>query len=184
MKTLLEWIAINAFPEILKQKPEGNGQTVMYFGKENLVLRCESLQKRVKVILILVSLLLISNILQLFGAFLLIETSNMHYVETKEFDCFLIDNKNQNPVSCADLNKMNGTNAVVCYKIVFNLPVAVGLSYGIFKTCATALAVTTILMMRLSHQKIPWVKTSVFLISFSLVRSFNSYAVSWTIAWS
>ena len=72
----------------------------------------------------------------IFWHIFLLEVSSVCDVNDPSQDCFEVvvwDMPKQDPINCSSAAVQNGSTYVLCYKIVFNLGVAIGASYGVFK---------------------------------------------------
>ena len=56
-------------------------------------------------------------------------------------------------MNCISESVLNGSTAVVCYRLEFDLPLASGAAYGLFKLIALAARLTSLLMLRLVKKR-------------------------------
>ena len=132
------FVAINAFPSIIKEKSDSNGGKRWLFKKINLTDGEKILSKVFSGLFFLFTGLL-TNVFSIFWSLLLIDIS-YSCDEDDAKDCFeykvfklVRGTFAEDPVDCTNPTIANGTMEVVCYKLVFKAGVALGASYGTFK---------------------------------------------------
>lgn len=164
-----DFIAFDMYPGIIKLKKDDSNQTVVYLRNGKVLLRGKTLEE-VRMALLTVSMLLIIYDSLVFGHFLLIESSYDCDVEDQTKDCF--EYTKSDHVNCSDPDVIQGKKLVECYKLVFNIELATGVCYGVYKVCTILLSITITLIMKIKKNHIKRFKIvvgSICLIIFILV---------------
>ena len=128
-------IAKNVFSDVLKEKREG-GTSKWLFKDIHITSEKGILPKVLNASYNLFRGILIGTTI-IFCQILLFETSSECDLDDPSRDCFEFKSwgwPNQDPVNCSSAAIQN----VFCIKIVFNLGLASGASYGVFKLCTLA----------------------------------------------
>ena len=173
------WVVTNVFSGIIKKKTRRNknnrDKTRWLFSDIDLTER-QGLLERVFFICLSLSIALVSNVAMMFWQILLLDvTYSCEQNSEKTKDCFeyklwnskAFDTFWRDPIDCNSAAVRNGTVEVVCYKLVFNIGLASGASYGGFKLAMAVLSVATTLMLMTSKPKtVCWIKTIAFLVPF------------------
>ena len=164
------WVVSKLFSGIIKKKTNNRDETRWLFSDVDLTYERELLSKAFAFFLRL-SIAVIGNVAMMFWQILLLDiTYSCEQNSEKTKDCFeykLWDSKafetfGRDPIDCNNAAVQNGTVQVVCYKLVFNLGLASGASYGGFKLAMAALNVaTTLMLMALRPETVRIIKTVV-----------------------
>lgn len=134
---LVDIVAFNAFPGILKIKKDNNYNTLVYLsvGRDKVLLKEKDLNS-VKNVLFWVSFLLVFYMAVAFGFIALIEYS---YDCENGKDCFVwphVTFLKAERADCSDPDIKQGKKLVVCYTLALEFAVAGGITFGIYRTCA------------------------------------------------
>lgn len=167
------WVVTNIFSGIIKKKTKNSDETRWIFKDVDLTEEQELLSK-VFFFLLALCLLMIGNVAMMFWQILLLDvTYSCEQNSEKTKDCFEYHLWNseafrtfsRDPIDCNTAAIQNGTVQVVCYKLVFNIGIASGASYGGFKIAMALLNVATTLMLMATKPKtVRRIKTIVFLV--------------------
>ena len=112
--------------------------------------------------LLFLSFVLLTSVAMMFWQILLLDvTFTCERNSEKTKDCFeyklwnskAFETFSRDPIDCNSAAVQNGTVQVVCYKLVFNIGLASGASYGGFKLAMAVLNVGTTLMLMASKSK-------------------------------
>ena len=166
------WVVTNVFSGIIKKKTNSRDETRWLFHDIDLTEKQELLSK-VFVLFLSLSMGLVANVVMMFWQILLLDvTYSCEQNSEKTKDCFEYKPWNskpsetfgRDPIDCNSAAVQNGTVEVVCYKLVFNIGLASGASYGGFKLAMAVLNVATNLMLMASKPKtVCRIKAVVFL---------------------
>lgn len=166
------WVVTNVFSGIIKKKRNSRDETRWLFKDIDLTEEQELLSK-VFFFFVLLSIGLVNNVAMMFWQILLLDvTYSCEQNSEKTKDCFeykflnskAFDTLLRDPIDCNSAAVRNGTVEVVCYKLVFNIGLASGASYGGFKLAMAVLNVATTLMLMASKPKtVCRIKAVVFL---------------------
>jgi len=157
---LIDFIIFNVFSEILKAKTDENNQTLVYLRHGKIHLQEETL-KKVKVGMMYIFMALFVYVSLAFGQLALIEYT---YECDDSKDCF------QWPFSttfsalranCSDAEIIQGKKLVICYRLVFQVEFAVGVTYGMYKVCKILLSFSVTLITKLKKSRIKCLKVAV-----------------------
>ena len=167
------WVVSNLFSGIIKKKTKNRDETRWLFKDVDLTEEQKLLSKVFYVFLAL-SVALITNVAILFWQILLLDvTYSCEQNSQRTKDCFeyrlwnseAFKEFSRDPIDCNSAAVQNGTVEVVCYKLVFNIGLAFGASYGGFKLAMAVLNVATTLMLMTTKPKtVCRIKTIVFLV--------------------
>ena len=167
------WVVTNVFSGIIKKKKKNRDETRWIFNDVDLTEE-QKLLSRVFFFLLVLSFILITNVAMMFWQILLLDvTYSCEQNSEKTKDCFeyklwnskAFETFARDPIDCNNAAVQNGTVSVVCYKLVFNIGLASGASYGGFKLAMAALNVATTLMLMASKPKtVRIIKTVVVLV--------------------
>jgi len=155
------WVATNLFSGIIKKKTKNRDETRWLFKDIDLTEEHELLTKVFFFFLVL-SFILISSVALMFWQILLLDvTYNCEQNSESTKDCFEYNLWNleafktlsRDPIDCNSAAVQNGTVQVVCYKLVFNIGLASGATYGGFKLSMAVLNVATTLMLMATNPK-------------------------------
>lgn len=171
------WVATNLFSGIIKKKTKNRDETRWLFKDIDLTEEHELLTK-VFVVFLGLSIILISSVALMFWQILLLDvTYNCEQNSGNTMDCFEYNLWNpeafktfsRDPIDCNSAAVQNGTVQVVCYKLVFNIGLASGATYGGFKLSIAVLNVATTLMLMATNPKtVCRVQTIVFIVFLGL----------------
>lgn len=153
---LIMWISLHAFPDILKKKKAEHGSTTWLFSKKDIT-NLEKGFKKIMAGMTGIAFSSFTNASLIFWQTLLLEISYDCELEDKTKECFPHDSKLEvkidvDPINCNSPEIVNGTVTVICYRLVFNIGVASGACYGVFRLISVALSFTASLM--LLHKKV------------------------------
>lgn len=167
------WVVTHVFSGIIKKKTNNRDETRWLFHDIDLTEKQELLSK-VFVLFLSLSMGLVANVVMMFWQILLLDvTYSCEQNSEKTKDCFEYKPWNskpsetfgRDPIDCNSAAVQNGTVEVVCYKLVFNIGLASGASYGGFKLAMAVLNVATTLMLMASNTRtVRRIKTVVFLV--------------------
>ena len=155
------WVVSKLFSGIIKKKATNRDETRWLFKDVDLTNEQQLLSKAIAIFLRL-SIVLIGNVAMMFWQILLLDvTYSCEQNSEKTKDCLeyklsisrnseAFETYSRDPIDCNSAAVQNGTIQVVCYKLVFNLGLASGASYGGFKLAVAALNVATTLMLTAS----------------------------------
>lgn len=155
------WVATNLFSGIIKKKTKNRDETRWLFKDIDLTEEHELLTK-VFFFFLALSFILISSVALMFWQILLLDvTYNCEQNSESTKDCFEYNLWNleafktlsRDPIDCNSAAVQNGTVQVVCYKLVFNIGLASGATYGGFKLSMAVLNVATTLMLMATNPK-------------------------------
>lgn len=158
---LRRWVVTNLFSGIIKKKTKNRDETRWLFKDVDLTEEKNILSK-VFLFFLTLSFALISNVAMLFWQILLLDVTyscEQNSQETKDcFEYYLLNSEaiktfSRDPIDCNSAAVQNGTLQVVCYKLVFNIGLASGASYGGFKLAVAVLNVATTLMLMATNPK-------------------------------
>ena len=142
------WIAKNIFPDIMKEKKKEDGTPRWLFKDIDLTSKERILKRVWQTFFALFGGILLGT-MTVFLELLLLEVSSDCDVNDPSKDCFEVKfsglggPKIQDPINCSSAAIQNGTTYVFCYRIVFNLGVATGASYGVFKLSVLVFSLTS-----------------------------------------
>lgn len=167
------WVVTNVFSGIIKKKTKNRDETRWLFNDIDLTEEQELLSK-VFVFFLSLSIRLVANVAMMFWQILLLYvTYSCEQNSEKTKDCFeyklwnskAFETFSRDPIDCNSAAVQNGTVEVVSYKLVFNIGLASGPSYGGFKLAMAVLNVATTLMLMASKRKtVCRIRTVVFLV--------------------
>lgn len=167
------WVVTHVFSGIIKKKTNNRDETRWLFRDIDLTGK-QKLLSKVFVLSLSLSMVLVANVVMMFWQILLLDvTYSCEQNSEKTKDCFEYKPLNskpsetfvRDPIDCNSAAVQNGTVEVVCYKLVFNIGLASGASYGGFKLAMAVLNVATTLMLMASNTRtVCRIKTVVFLV--------------------
>ena len=140
--------------------------------------------KKVFLALCLVFSTLFISVLMMFFQLLLLDISYSCDYDDKTKDCFEYEAWNtkrysNEPINCSSAAVQNGSVDVVCYKIVFNVGLAIGASYGTYKFAMVLInLMAAAILMRKQAEKVKEISFGVVLLSLGGFGAF--LAVSFT----
>lgn len=146
------WVAINVFSGIMKAtKAESNQETRWLLDSIDLTEEKKLLSNIFNSLISLFTAIFGGGII-IFWQFLLIDATYSCDDNDSRKDCFeykLWKTKawSRDPIDCKSDAVQNGNVQVVCYKLTFNVGLASGASYGVFKLAMAVLNVATTLML-------------------------------------
>ena len=173
-------VASYAFSRIITKKIDNNGATRWLFKDIDLTDEGKVLSKVFTSFFILF-LVLFSGVVVLFYQFLLIEVSYTCQPNEKSQDCFkavfwdveAFQKFSRDSIDCKSTAVKDGTEDVVCYKLVFNVGLASGAGYGAFQLSMVLLnAATTALLMSKQMKTICKIRVSMVFLSVALLAAF------------
>ena len=144
----------NVFSDILKEERGKNGPPRWFFKDIDLTSQAK-LQSRICLAYSLLFAVMLSGTLLSFWQLLVLEVSSDCDLEDPSKDCYEVKSRSwpkQDPINCSSAAIQNGTTYVLCYKIVFNLGLATGANYGIFKLSMLALSLGPSVMLMIKNR--------------------------------
>ena len=156
LKLIGRWIARNAFADILKEKKKREDRTSRWLFQDIDLTSKRSILHRVWFATSLLFAGMFSGAMVMFWQLLLLEVSSVCDINDPSKDCFEItvwEMPKQDPINCSSAAVQNGTTYVLCYKIVFNLGVAIGASYGVFKLSMLAFSLGSSALLMIKKTK-------------------------------
>lgn len=156
LKLIGRWIARNAFADILKEKKKREDRTSRWLFQDIDLTSKRSILHRVWFATSLLFAGMFSGAMVMFWQLLLLEVSSVCDINDPSKDCFEItvwEMPKQDPINCSSAAVQNGTTYVLCYKIVFNLGVAIGASYGVFKLSVLAFSLGSSALLMIKKTK-------------------------------
>lgn len=156
LKLIGRWIARNAFADILKEKKKREDRTSRWLFQDIDLTSKRSILHRVWFATSLLFAGMFSGAMVMFWQLLLLEVSSVCDINDPSKDWFEItvwEMPKQDPINCSSAAVQNGTTYVLCYKIVFNLGVAIGASYGVFKTSMLAFSLGSSALLMIKKTK-------------------------------
>ena len=156
LKLIGRWIARNAFADILKEKKKREDRTSRWLFQDIDLTSKRSILHRVWFATSLLFAGMFSGAMVMFWQLLLLEVSSVCDINDPSKDCFEItvwEMPKQDPINCSSAAVQNGTTYVLCYKIVFNLGVAIGASYGVFKLSMLAFSLGSSALLMIEKTK-------------------------------
>ena len=150
------WIARNAFSDILKEKKKREDRTSRWLFQDIDLTSKRSILHRVWFATSLLFAGMFSGAMVMFWQLLLLEVSSVCDINDPSKDCFEItvwEMPKQDPINCSSAAVQNGATYVLCYKIVFNLGVAIGASYGVFKLSMLAFSLGSSALLMIKKTK-------------------------------
>ena len=155
-KMIGRWIARNAFSDILKEKKKREDRTSRWLFQDIDLTSKRSILHRVWFATSLLFAGMFSGAMVMFWQLLLLEVSSVCDINDPSKDWFEItvwEMPKQDPINCSSAAVQNGTTYVLCYKIVFNLGVATGASYGVFKLSMLAFSLGSSALLMIKKTK-------------------------------
>lgn len=160
MNLIGRWIIKNVFSNILKEEKGKDGTPRWFFKDIDLtslqpISSQEKLRSRIRLVYSLLFAVVLSGTLLSFWQLLVLEVSSDCETEDPSKDCYEVKTRSwpkQDPVNCSSAAIQNGTTYVLCYKIVFNLGLATGANYGIFKLSMLALSLGPSVMLMMKNR--------------------------------
>ena len=155
-KMIGRWIARNAFSDILKEKKKREDRTSRWLFQDIDLTSKRSILHRVWFATSLLFAGMFSGAMVMFWQLLLLEVSGVCDINDPSKDCFestVWEMPKQDPINCSSAAVQNGTTYVLCYKIVFNLGVAIGASYGVFKLSMLAFSLGSSALLMIKKTK-------------------------------
>ena len=149
------WIAENVFSDILKEEKREGGSPRWLFKDIDLTSQ-ERILHRIWFASPLLFVGILSGAMVIFWHIFLLEVSSVCDVNDPSQDCFEVvvwDMPKQDPINCSSAAVQNGTTYVLCYKIVVNLGVAIGASYGVFKLSMLAFSLGSSALLMIKKTK-------------------------------
>ena len=156
LKLIGRWIARNAFADILKEKKKREDRTSRWLFQDIDLTSKRSILHRVWFATSLLFAGMFSGAMVMFWQLLLLEVSSVCDINDPSKDWFEItvwEMPKQDPINCSSAAVQNGTTYVLCYKIVFNLGVAIGASYGVFKLSMLAFSLGSSALLMIKKTK-------------------------------
>ena len=156
LKLIGRWIARNAFSDVLKEKKKREDRTSRWLFQDIDLTSKRSILHRVWFATSLLFAGMFSGAMVMFWQLLLLEVSSVCDINDPSKDCFEItvwEMPKQDPINCSSAAVQNGTTYVLCYKIIFNLGVAIGASYGVFKLSMLALSLGSSALLMIKKTK-------------------------------
>lgn len=173
-------VASYVFSRIITKNIDSNGATRWLFKDIDLTDEGKVMSKVFASFFILF-LVLFSGVVVLFYQFLLIEVSYTCQPNEKSQDCFkavfwdveAFQKFSRDSIDCKSTVVKDGTEDVVCYKLVFNVGLASGAGYGAFQLSMVLLnAATTALLMSKQMKTICKIRVSMVFLSVALLAAF------------
>ena len=155
-KMIGRWIARNAFSDILKEKKKREDRTSRWLFQDIDLTSKRSILHRVWFATSLLFAGMFSGAMVMFWQLLLLEVSGVCDINDPSKDCFestVWEMPKQDPINCSSAAVQNGTTYVLCYKIVVNLGVAIGASYGVFKLSMLAFSLGSSALLMIKKTK-------------------------------
>lgn len=149
------WIAKYVFSDILKEEKR-EGRPPRWLFKDINLTSQEKILHRVWLASPLLFVGILNGAMVIFWHIFLLEVSSVCDVNDPSQDCFEVvvwDLPKQDPINCSSAAVQNGTTYVLCYKIVFNLGVAIGASYGVFKLSMSAFSLGSSALLMIKKTK-------------------------------
>ena len=181
------WVATNAFSDIFKEKKKKKKKKkkktwvpteTRWLFKDIDLTEDKKLLFKVQVRFLLLCYAVFGSVLTAFWQFLVWEVSYDCDEDDPTKDCFerKWSLKPQDPLNCSSAAVQNlirnGTIQVVCNKLVFNIGLASGVSYGLFNLSMFAFKVCTSAILMIKERKIlRWVQVSVGLLVLGAIIS-------------
>ena len=156
LKLIGRWIARNAFADILKEKKKREDRTSRWLFQDIDLTSKRSILHRVWFATSLLFAGMFSGAMVMFWQLLLLEVSSVCDINDPSKDWFEItvwEMPKQDPINCSSAAVQNGTTYVLCYKIVVNLGVAIGASYGVFKLSMLAFSLGSSALLMIKKTK-------------------------------
>ena len=152
LKLIGRWIARNAFSDVLKEKKKREDRTSRWLFQDIDLTSKRSILHRVWFATSLLFAGMFSGAMVMFWQLLLLEVSSVWKIDSP-FTITVWEMPKQDPINCSSAAVQNGTTYVLCYKIVFNLGVAIGASYGVFKLSMLAFSLGSSALLMIKKTK-------------------------------
>lgn len=185
---LIQWIVSNAFSAVITKKTD-SGLTRWYL-KDVELTRSEQLTRKVFSSLFGLFFTMFTLASSVFWENLLLDVSYGCKPDdaSVSMECFEYNIKEnvefwrafarlgEDPIDCSSPKYLNGSVGVICYQMVFNIGVASGASYGVFKLAMIAVSAATSAM--LLHKRSKNVNRTRIIVAVLIVTLYAAFVVS------